>query len=311
VTGRAICVSRDERVRTAVTDGLRQVGLDVECHDELPALSARDVGGDDRSDRLVVCVIDREGRRAAGGALRAYGVPVVVVGDDLADDGLVALMLDAPVSHVVTDPADRHVGIASEKLASGNYFGLEQYLARGAGELQVGERVVGSQDERRFAVGEVCAWAEAVGARRAALHRITSVVDELLMNALREAPCRAIVRWACDSETLAISVGDPSGALAQRDVIDNVRRARGDRGRPRDSQPVIVPGSAADKRAQSEGSRSSGAGLGLYLVLANVASLIVNIERGRRTEVVCLFDRAGRAKPAASAPRSFHVFAHS
>ena len=77
---------------------------------------------------------------------------------------------------------------------------------------------------------------------------------------------------------IAISVGDAFGALRQRDVIDHVRRARDERGRPELDE--------------------HGAGLGLYLVLANVASLIVNVDPGRRTEVVCLFDRA----PAIAAP---------
>jgi len=52
-----------------------------------------------------------------------------------------------------------------------------------------------------------------------------------------------------------------------------------------------------------------GAGLGLYLVLANVASLIVNVDPGRRTEVVCLFDRsAGDRRAIESGVRSLHVF---
>ncbi|HEY0254113.1 MAG TPA: hypothetical protein VGC41_21440, partial [Kofleriaceae bacterium] len=53
-----------------------------------------------------------------------------------------------------------------------------------------------------------------------------------------------------------------------------------------------------------------GAGLGLYLVLANVASLVVNVDPGRQTEVVCLWNRntgERRAVEAAGA-RSLHVF---
>ncbi len=277
---RAICVSRDPEVRRLIETSLGAVGLAVDHHDTIPVFEPG----------MVVAIVDREARRSAGDLLSTYGAPVVVVGDDLADDGLVALMLEAPVSHVVADPADRHVGITSEKLASGDLFGLEKYLAAPPDAIR--ERAVTCDTERRFAVGEVCAWAESVGARTGAIHRMTSVVDELLMNALRESP-RAILRWGHDRDTIAISVGDPLGTLAQRDVIDNVRRARNERGRPRDSHTSMS---------------SHGAGLGLYLVLANVASLIVNVEKGRRTEVVCLFDRAGRTRPASSPPRSLHVF---
>ena len=119
------------------------------------------------------------------------------------------------------------------------------------------------------------------------MHRLASIVDELLMNALLAAPAdpRAVLRWSSDDRTLAVSVLDDSGTLRQRDLIDHVRRARLERGRP---QPA------------SDG----GAGLGLYLVLANVAGLVVNIAPGRRTEMVCLLDRA-----KVSRTRSLHVFA--
>jgi hypothetical protein len=218
---------------------------------------------------------------------------VVVVGDDLDDDGLIALMLEAPVSHLLEDPADRELGITSEKLATGDVFGLEKYLVMGT---PVGERVVTSDTEKRRAMDEVCAWAETARVRRPVIHRLASVVDELLMNALREAPVdtapRATLRWGCDEHLLAVSVGDAQGALRQRDVIDHVRRARDERGRP---EPMSTEG---------------GAGLGLYLVLANVASLVVNVAAGQRTEVVCLFDRArgGRASIPGGV-RSLHVFA--
>jgi len=220
---------------------------------------------------------------------------------DLDDDGLIATMLEAPVSHLVEDPHDRDLGITSEKLASGDLFGLEKYLVHGA---PAGERVIAGDADKRHAMGEVCAWAEAIGARRPIVHRIASVVDELMMNALYDAPgapgaasapdaadCRAILRWGADDHVIAISVSDTFGALRQRDVIDHVRRARSERGRPR-----------AETQAQR------GAGLGLYLVLANVASFVVNVEVGRRTEVVCLFDRARAGRPAVSCARSLHVF---
>jgi len=218
----------------------------------------------------------------------------VIVGDDLDDDGLITLMLDGPVSHHVGDPRARELGITTQKLVTGDLFGLEKYLAAGA---PVDERVLRAQSERWPAIDEVCAWAEGIGARRPVLHRLRSVADELLMNALREArggEARAVLRWASDGATLAISVGDGVGALRQRDVIAHVRRARREGGRPRVSA-------------------SGGAGLGLYLVLANVASLIVNIAPGEKTEVVCLFDLVAprRRRAVSSSVRSLHVFAAS
>ncbi len=262
---------------------LASAGLLVEHAETLPSST-----GD-----AALVVVDRATREAAGTQLHHVSAPVIVVGDDLDDDGLITLMLEHPVSHLVGDPHDRDLGITTEKLASGDVFGLEKYLASGT---KVGERVIRSESDKRHAIDEVCAWADAVGARRPVIHRITSVVDELLMNALRDCDDtgvrRAVLRWGRDDAALAISVGDGFGALSQRDVIDHVRRARNERGRP---QP----------RTESDG-----AGLGLYLVLANVASLVVNVAPGLETEVVCLFDLAkpGQQGAIQRSVRSLHVF---
>jgi anti-sigma regulatory factor (Ser/Thr protein kinase) len=293
---RAVCVCGDRDVERVIDEALRAAGVAVECHAVIPGERGafRDVA---------LVVIDRATRIAAGDAVRGIEAPVVVVGDDLDDDGLITLMLEAPVSHLVADPHDGDLRITSHKLVSGDLFGLEKYLALGA---RIGDRVIATDAEKRVAMGEVCAWAEAVGARSPVVHRIASVIDELLMNALHDAPRsaaivmpegtdvsvddrRAILRWACDERMIAISIGDAFGSLRQRDVIDHVRRARDERGRPEPDEP--------------------GAGLGLYLVLANVASLIVNVDPGRRTEVVCLFDLARRKDRAvAGGARSLHVF---
>jgi hypothetical protein len=290
---RAICVCSDRDVCRVIDGALLGAGVTVEHHLEVPV----EFGG------AALVIVDRATRLGAGTALRDVSVPVIVVGDDLDDDGLITLMLEAPVSHLVGDAGDGDLGITSQKLVSGDVFGLEKYLAAGA---RIGERVIVNDVQKRSAMAEVCAWAEGIGARRPVVHRLASVVDELLMNALHDAPResrptlaldphatldkRAILRWASDERTVAVSVGDGFGALRQRDVIDHVRRARVERGRPELGEP--------------------GAGLGLYLVLANVASLIVNVDPGHRTEVVCLFDlaRAGR-RAVASGVRSLHVFA--
>jgi len=287
-------VCRDAGVCVVVGGALATAGVDVEHCSEIPS----------DAENVALYIVDRESRRAAGTSLRGASAPVVVVGDDLDDDGLITLMLEAPVSHLVSDPGDRVLGITSEKLVSGDLFGLEKYVAAGT---RIGERVVTSDIEKRSAMVEVAAWAEAIGARRPIVHRLASVIDELLMNALYDAPResrpvidataerRAIVRWGSDDNVLAVSVTDAFGSIRQRDVIGHVRRARDERGRP---NPATLD--------------EPGAGLGLYLVLANVASLIVNVNPGRKTEVVCLFDIARGAKRAVEAGvRSLHVFQQS
>jgi hypothetical protein len=257
----------------------------VEDADQVPAHT-----GD-----AALVVVDREARIAAGAALSALAAPVVLVGDDLEDDGVIAAMLEAPVSHLVRDLHAGDLEIMSEKLASGDLFGLEKYLAPGA---PVRQRTIDNDADKRHAIHEVCAWAETIGERRRMVHRLATVSDELMMNALCAVPAspgahggHTVLRWGSDGRAIAVSVSDSCGALRQRDVVGQVRRARSERGRPR----------------RDTGPRR-GAGIGLYLVLANVASLVINVEVGQRTEVVCLFDRAKPEQPAASFVRSFHVF---
>lgn len=319
---RAICVSSDGGCCAAVEGALVAAGLDVTHASSIDPSSV---------DEVALIVVDRAARQAAGDALRTVGAPVVVVGDDLDDDTLIALMLESSVSHLVTDPRDRDLGITSEKLASGDVFGLEKYVARGT---VVSERTVHGDSSKRRAMDEVCAFAESVGARKPTLHRIANVVDELLMNALREAPSSgercAVLRWAADERAVVLSVADELGSLRQRDVIAHVRRARNDRGRPHPSAPPqkiadatppagidVATGLARDIYSRETVSRdhlsrerkpSGGAGLGLYLVLANVAALVVNVAPGRRTEIVCVFDISRGMRPSVTGVRSLHVF---
>jgi signal transduction histidine kinase len=296
---RAVCVSSERGCCAAVERALTAAGLVVSHETSLPP----------PSPDVALIVIDRRARQAAGDALRAAVAPVVVVGDDLDDDSLIALMLESSVSHLVHDPRDRDLDITSEKLASGDLFGLEKYVAPGT---RVGERAVFGDSSKRRAMDEVSAFAESVGARRPTLHRIANVVDELLMNALREAPAggerRAVLRWAADERAVVVSVADELGTLRQRDVIAHVRRARRDGGRPYPSSPRIVPDATPPAGTQVETSRSGGAGLGLYLVLANVAALVVNISPGTRTEIVCVFDISRGMRPSVTGVRSLHVF---
>src|SRR5262245_28096788 len=112
---RAICVSRDDRVCASVDRALAAAGLTVEHVPDVPA----------DADGAALVIADRAVRQAAGEALRAQRVPVVVVGDDLDDDALIALMHEAPISHLVEDPGDRTLEVTSEKLASGDLWGLE------------------------------------------------------------------------------------------------------------------------------------------------------------------------------------------
>src|SRR5262249_36517917 len=155
-------------------------------------------------------------------------------------------------------------------------FGVEKYLAWGA---LVQERTVASYDDKRAALAELTRFAAGAGARRQVTARIEAVADELLMNALYDAPAvrrgvepgaavldpsvPALLRYACDGQVLGIAVRDQYGELTKEAILDSVARAR------------------AQRTPQSRG----GAGLGLHMVVCSVVRFVANIDPGRLTEV--------------------------
>jgi len=195
------------------------------------------------------------------------------------------------------------------KMMGHDIFGLDKYLAWGVQVRQV--RIV-SYDDKRAAIEVVSDFARRAGCRRSLLGRVEIVLDELLMNALYDAPAcesgdrdryvsRAVpgggpvssgavdLSFACDGRFFALSVRDTFGALERQTILQNLSRA------------VTYAGTPLTNAER-------GAGLGLYFILSSVSRFVANIEPGQATEVICLFDlrRTGRAaEPVAS---SFNIF---
>jgi hypothetical protein len=265
-------------------------------------------------------VVDREARRDVNlqqlGEQFGVDTKIVVLGESLAEEGTVALLRQPQLDHVISDtsdPDDSELVITTVKLLRGDIFGLEKYLAWG---VLVRDRPVRSYDDKREALLEVAECAKEAGARRQAIARIESVTDELLMNALYDAPAirhgvrphigerarsglgpmggeQALVRYACDGRYFALSVRDNYGELTKEAILDNLARARSERGSPR-----------------TNNGEGQGAGLGLYFILASVTRFIANIDPGRTTEVVCLFDLKATGREAEGC-KSLHVFSRS
>lgn len=302
---RAVCVTRSVTLRRALRRSLHAAGLDVEFVDDAAAA--------DPAAALVV--IDRpthDGLTPTARAALARGRAMLVVGVSLADDGTVDGLRADGCNHVITgdeEPDDAELVVTSGKLASGDLFGLEKYLAWG---VRVSEVMVGSYEEKRAALLAVTSSARDAGARRSMVARVESVVDELLMNAMYDAPAAARgeapqlpgdllervaaparLRFASDGRHFAVSVEDRFGALVKGAIVDHLQRARAERGRPRGS---------------AEG---AGAGLGLYFIVSSVTRFIANVDPGERTEVIGLFDLRHAGRDADACARSLHVFARA
>lgn len=307
LAARAVCVVRDPALRRTLLRSLSSSGARVEFRESLD-------GGEIPPDTILF--VDQEARERGelSALMQSIGERghVVLIGGSLDDRDVVALLRERSLDHVISGlgtPDEHELTVTSAKLHSGDIFGLEKYLAWGA---TVREIEVASYEDKRLALDELGRAAEALGARRRMIIRVQGTADELLMNALYDAPAvggvlgaatlpadaerraraagcgaTALLRFGCDGRHLAVSVLDRFGALDKRAVLDAVLRARAECGRPR-----------------AEG----GAGLGLYFVLSSVTRFIINLQPGRLTEVVCLFDMRERGRDANGWARSLHVF---
>ena len=203
---------------------------------------------------------------------------------------------DHRVNHVIVgEELDRGVFVTCQKLLTGDIFGIEKYLPDGTPVHYVRLR---DFDGRGKAIDTVLAYAEQSKMRRQVRNAIGSVCEELLMNALYDAPVdddgrqvfaevdphdrtrsrspRPVsIRYAATESQFAIAVRDRFGRLAKNTILSYIEKCL--------HSPVQI-----DRKTY-------GAGLGLYLVANAAASYLVNVAYGIATEVVCTFDRGAKA----------------
>lgn len=305
---RALCITRNATLRRTLQRTLKGAGSSVEFIDEL---------SQERANGAALILIDQDCRRSSDPdvmGLVGEGGKIIILGESLEDDDVVEFIRALPMNHVISDtkaPDESELVVTCVKLLSGDIFGLQKYLAWGT---EVHESTIGTYEQKRIALFEVARHAAELGARRQIISKIECVADELLMNALYDAPAVrngvsrrsrivktsgdelpgddvALLRYACDGRYFALSVEDHYGELHKETILDHLTRARAEKGRPKECE-----------------SGNEGAGLGLYFILSSVTCFILNIEFGRRTEVICLFDMRLRGRETDSCARSLHIF---
>jgi len=203
---------------------------------------------------------------------------------------------DHRVNHVIVgEELDRGVFVTAQKLLTGDIFGIEKYLPEGTPVQYMRLR---DFEGRGKAIDTVLQFAEEAKMRRQVRSAIGQVCEELLMNALYDAPVdddgkqvfaevdphdrtrsrspRPVsIRYAATESQFAIAVRDRFGRLAKNTILAYIEKCL--------HSPVQI-----DRKTY-------GAGLGLYLVANAAASYLVNVAYGIATEVVCTFDRGAKA----------------
>lgn len=199
--------------------------------------------------------------------------------------------------------------ITAEKLLRQDLFGLEKYLLWGVQPYRLAIR---DSREKPEYVRQVSSYAERLGCSDRAIEMVETVVDEVITNAIYNAPRDAqgrakyakisrrepvvleehevaTLEFACDGAYIAVAQIDPFGSLTQDTIVSYLNRCL-----------VKGPGQLSDA--------SGGAGIGLFRVFSSLSKFIVNIEPGRKTEVVSLIDLRLSMKKFKQLPKSFHIF---
>jgi hypothetical protein len=199
--------------------------------------------------------------------------------------------------------------ITAEKLLRNDLFGLQKYLLWGVEPYAV---TIRDSSLKPTYIREVATYAASLGCNERTIEMIETVVDECVTNAIFNAPRTAKgepkykqlsrsetvvledhevaeLQFACDGDYIAISQIDHFGSLTRDTVVSYLNRC-------------LVKG------PQQFSDGSGGAGIGLYRVFHSLSKFVVNIEPGKKTEVISLIDLRMSMRRFRQAAKSFHIF---
>lgn len=196
-----------------------------------------------------------------------------------------------------------------EKILRRDCFGLTKYMS-GFG-IELSHQVIVRALERDTIVELLTGVVRALGGGRRLVDSVALVADELITNAIYNAPRDADgmpryahrsrrdkvtlepteyvrLEYGSDGRVFGIAVTDNFGRLTAETIRSGIERCL----------------TADDPIEQKQG----GAGLGIYTALGSVNQLVVNVDQGVKTEVIALWDLERRARGTGASPGSLHVF---
>lgn len=214
------------------------------------------------------------------------------------------------INHVIANQFDadwaiHDLRITLQKILNGDYFGLEKYLGPSA---HLHEQRVTLEDDRDVINRKVMEHAETCGASSYASRFVYGVCEELLMNALLDAPRaaqthsggaapssgklrEANLRYGYDGRWFAVSVSDPFGSFDRDKLFHYVKKVA----LPKDSRILID-------------TKEEGAGLGIYKILFSSHGFVCQVAPGKLTETIVLFDLHLKVRNFEKMARSIHFF---
>jgi hypothetical protein len=200
--------------------------------------------------------------------------------------------------------------VTCNKLLTNDIFGLSKYVR--VWGVEVSSATMAHAEDREVVLSDLDRFIRAVDCNSVIAQAVLMTADELLMNAIFNAPRgengapkyahlnrhekfkldereKVRVSYACDGRYIALSVSDNFGSLS-RDVIFHYLR------------------DSIEGRAATMESKDGGAGLGIHMLSHAVTQLVFNVQPGSRTEVIALFYVRNGPRAFREAGRSLNIF---
>lgn len=283
--------NRAEEIIAKLALGGTGVTLHTACSEEAALNFMKD------HDYDIVCVNHEFIDIAEKARAKNDKVNTVFLTSEDADSYLAQIKLYPFLSNVVSQSeGDRAFTIKSilstvSKITNSDYFGLEKYLSWGT---EIREHKVSKSAERRQIIAEMANTLSELGLRRTLVSRCENVAEELLMNAIYDAPIdpkgkhlynhldrteaielapneQPVFRYGCDGMFLGISVRDPFGSIDRETVLEYLDSCFSGRETPLHKN-------------------KGGGGHGVFIILRSANMTIFNVQKGVSTEVITLFD---------------------
>ncbi len=300
----------DNKDRRALFKVLAATGASVRYAEDVAAL--------DQVANCRLVVLDYDSARALStDVMRRLAVmplppPVLVVTSSRDKGDLIELFSHTVMTNLVAKNQDllaSELIVTVRKIMHNHIFGLEKYLTWG---VHTYEYSISGSDGRHQPMADLRAYLERLGANRRLIGLAEGVADELIQNAVYNAPADSAGKpkyasrsrtepvvllpneevrfsFASDGRFLAICVADRFGRLETETVRNYLRKC-------------FLQGE------DQIDSKQGGAGLGLYYIFQSLNHFIINVAPGVRTELIGLLDISGTFKDFVQQAKSLHLF---
>lgn len=199
------------------------------------------------------------------------------------------------------------VVVTLKKLHSKKIFGLEHYFHGVYPEFEVS---ISDSHQKESYIQQCLKFFEPLNLTSSLKSRLGNILDELMMNMLWDAPRdedgnpinnnkersehilltekqAGLVQIKYDDSHIGISASDPFGALEMEKILSYLTKCF-----------------YSEEQIGSEG---KGAGLGLYMIYKQSNNFTINVEKGKKTEFLLLFQTKFSRK-IQKAEKSFHYY---